>query len=71
MTMAGSLVDGVLGWAPCSGDQPMTICLFSYAGTVSAGFGTDRALVPDGDRLAELFALEFTETYDEIVGRMR
>jgi diacylglycerol O-acyltransferase len=71
MTLAGSLVDGVLGWAPCSGDQPMTICLFSYAGTVSAGFGTDRALVPDGDRLAELFALEFTETYDEIVGRVR
>jgi diacylglycerol O-acyltransferase len=71
MTLAGTRVDGVLGWAPCSGDQPMTICLFSYDGTVSAGFGTDRALVPDGDRLAELFALEFAETYDEIVGRVR
>jgi diacylglycerol O-acyltransferase len=71
MTLAGSPVDGVLGWAPCSGDQPLTVCLISYAGAVSAGFGTDRALVPDGDRLAEIFALEFTETYDEIVGRVR
>lgn len=24
MTIAGTPVEGVLGWAPCSGDQPLT-----------------------------------------------
>jgi diacylglycerol O-acyltransferase len=70
MTLAGTPVQGVLGWAPCSGDQSMTICIVSYAGTVSVGFGTDRTLVPDGDRLGELFALEFAEMHAELVARV-
>jgi WS/DGAT/MGAT family acyltransferase len=70
MSLAGTVVDGVLGWAPCSGNQPMTICMFSYNGKVAVGFGTDVTLVPDGDRLGEHFSEEFTEMYDEIVGRM-
>jgi diacylglycerol O-acyltransferase len=70
MTLAGTAVQGVLGWAPCSGDQSMTICIVSYAGSVSVGFGTDRTLVPDGDRLGELFALEFAEMHAELVARV-
>ena len=68
MTFAGAEVDGVLGWAPCSGDQPMTICIFSYNGRVAVGFGTDALLVPDGDTLGPLFAEEFAQMYDTIVG---
>jgi len=71
MTLAGTQVDGVLGWAPCSGDQPMTICMFSYDGSVGVGFGTDVSLVPDGDRLGEHFAEEFAGMQDAILGRVR
>ena len=68
MTLAGTEVDGVLGWAPCSGNQPLTICMFSYNGSVAVGFGTDAHLVPDGDRLGEHFVDEFTEMRDAILG---
>lgn len=67
MTLAGTLVDGVLGWAPCSGDQPMTICIFSYNGKVTVGFGADKTLVPDLNRLSELFYGGFNDMYAEIV----
>ncbi len=70
MTLAGTQVAGVLGWAPCSGDQPMTICMFSYDGAVAVGFGTDVRLVPDGDRLGEHFAEEFAGMQDAILGRV-
>ncbi|WP_219151291.1 WS/DGAT domain-containing protein [Amycolatopsis sp. TNS106] len=45
--LAGALVEGIVGWAPCSGKQAVTVCVFSYAGFVRFGFGTDRSLVPD------------------------
>lgn len=70
MTLAGTEVDGVLGWAPCSGNQPLTICMFSYNGSVAVGFGTDAHLVPDGDRLGEHFADEFAGMRDAILGSM-
>lgn len=70
MTLAGVEVDGVLGWAPCSGDQPLTICILSYNGKVSVGFGTDASLVPDGERLGELFAEEFRHMHDSVVTRL-
>ena len=50
---------GSLGWAPCSGDQVMTICIFSYNNRVSVGFGTDAELIPDADKLGPLFVAEF------------
>ncbi|MFI9450757.1 WS/DGAT domain-containing protein [Amycolatopsis sp. NPDC052450] len=45
--LAGARVEGVVGWAPCSGKQAVTVCVFSYAGSVRFGFGTDRSLIPD------------------------
>lgn len=59
ISFADTKVAGALGWAPCSGDQVMTICIFSYNGRVSVGFGTDAALIPDADRLGALLATEF------------
>lgn len=56
---ASQEVAGMLGWAPCSGDQPMNICIFSYNGKVAVGFGADSTLIPDSDRLSAHFAEEF------------
>ena len=47
LTFAGVGVHQVIGFAPSSGDQPMTCTIFSYAGSVTIGFATDAALVPD------------------------
>jgi diacylglycerol O-acyltransferase len=48
---AGVDVEQVVGFAPCSGDQPMTATIFSYNGTVTIGFATDAGLLPEPDRL--------------------
>lgn len=58
MTLAGARVEGVVGWAPCSGRQTITISVFSYAGQVSFGFGTDRAVLPDPQRLVAALEAE-------------
>ncbi len=69
IALAGTPVEGVLGWAPCSGDQPMTICIFSYNGRVHVGFGTDATLIPDAERLPQIFAEEARELYTAVTGR--
>lgn len=53
LTFAGVGVRQVIGFAPSSGDQPMTCTVFSYAGTVTVGFATDAVLVPDPRELVE------------------
>lgn len=53
LTFAGVRVRQVIGFAPSSGDQPMTCTVFSYAGTVTVGFATDAVLVPDPRELVE------------------
>lgn len=58
MELAGAQVDGVVGWAPCSGQQTVTVCIFSYAGQVTVGFGTDRTVLPDAERLVAAFDAE-------------
>jgi WS/DGAT/MGAT family acyltransferase len=58
MALAGAEVLGSVGWAPCSGDQAVTVCVFSYAGKVFTGFGTDGRLVGDADVLVRAFAAE-------------
>lgn len=69
IALAGTPVEGVLGWAPSSGDQPMTICIFSYNGRVHVGFGTDAKLIPDAERLPELFVEEARALYKAVTGR--
>ena len=60
LTFAGVGVRQVIGFAPSSGDQPMTCTVFSYAGTVTVGFATDAALVPDPRELVEGTLAEIT-----------
>ncbi len=59
MTFAGLPVVGVLGWAPTSGDQPLSISIFSYSGEVNIGIAADARLVPDPDRIATLIGEEY------------
>jgi len=68
MRLAGTEVEGILGWAPCSGNQPMTICMFSYNGKVSIGFGADKALIPDVRRLGELVSEDFADMVAQTIG---
>jgi len=46
MSFAGAPVRQVLGFAPCSGDQPLTATIFTTNGQVTIGFAADAALVP-------------------------
>jgi diacylglycerol O-acyltransferase len=68
ITFAGRRVENVLGWAPCSGSQPMTIGLFTYNDTVSVTFGADRTLVPDFEILPGCYEDAMAEMYEAIVG---
>lgn len=58
MTFSGVPVDQVVGFAPCSGDQPMTATIFSYNGGVTMGFATDANLVPDPELLCDYVVAE-------------
>ncbi|MBD2759472.1 DUF1298 domain-containing protein [Yimella sp. cx-573] len=51
VALAGARVDSMLGWAPCNGNQPMTVCIYSYAGQVVVSIAADAGLVPDLDRV--------------------
>ncbi len=57
--LAGSRVEGVVGWAPLSGDQAMSVTIYSYDGTVVIGIACDRALVPDYETIVDGFAPVF------------
>lgn len=61
MTLAGSRVTGVVGWAPPSGRETMTVCIFSYSGGVTFGFGTDRSVLPDAQGFVDALDAEWTE----------
>jgi diacylglycerol O-acyltransferase / wax synthase len=61
MSFAGAPVHQIVGFAPCSGDQPMTTTIFSYNGGVTVGFATDATLVPDPEELARLVVADLRE----------
>jgi diacylglycerol O-acyltransferase len=61
MALAGAPVTGVVGWAPTSARQALTVTIFSYAGGVTFGFGTDPAVVPDVDALVTALDEELAE----------
>ncbi len=57
--LAGSLVDGMVGWAPISGDQPMSFTIYSYDGEITVGIACDTTLVPDHEQIVDGFAAAF------------
>ena len=67
VSFAGSPVRQVIGFAPCSGDQPMTATIFSYNGGVTVGFASDATLLPDPDVLADLVVDELNTMISEAI----
>jgi WS/DGAT/MGAT family acyltransferase len=61
MALAGAPVAGVVGWAPTSARQALTVTVFSYAGAVTFGFGTDSTVLPDPDALVSMLYEELGE----------
>lgn len=61
LAFEGIPVRQVIGFAPCSGDQPLTATIFTYAGTVTVGFASDADLVPDPQTLVALVESELDE----------
>jgi diacylglycerol O-acyltransferase len=57
--VAGEKVEGMVGWAPLSGDQPMCFTIYSYDGKVFVGVACDAGLVPDHEQIVTGFAEAF------------
>lgn len=67
MTFGGHPVLQVVGFAPCSGNNPMTATIFSYNDQVTVGFATDAGLVPDPNVMCDHVVAELHEIIDEFV----
>lgn len=65
LTFAGVRVDGVVGWAPCTGRQPLTVCIFTYAGELRMGFAADTHVIPDIELLLDCLRAEVAEALGE------
>jgi diacylglycerol O-acyltransferase len=57
--LAGQRVEGMVGWAPLSGNQPMSFTIYSYDGKVFVGIACDADLVPDHEQIVDGFAAAF------------
>ena len=64
MSFAGASVRQIVGFAPSSGDQPMTCTIFSYAGNVTIGFATDAGLIPKPAHLVDNTLAELARLVD-------
>ena len=65
LDFAGVPVRQVIGFAPCSGDQPLTATIFTYNDSVTVGFASDAGLVPDPHTLVALVTAELEELVRE------
>ena len=59
--LAGKPIDEIFFWVPQSGRVGLGISIFSYAGHVRMGVGTDAGLVPDPEALVAGFHEEYAE----------
>jgi diacylglycerol O-acyltransferase / wax synthase len=59
--LAGKSVQEIFFWVPQSGRVSLGISIFSYAGYVRLGVGSDAGLVPDPEVIVEGFHEEFAE----------
>jgi len=55
--LAGALVEGIAGWAPVSGDQPMSFSICSYNNRVVVGIACDTELVPGYEAIVDSFGV--------------
>lgn len=66
--LAGSEVEGIVGWAPVSGNQPMSFTISSYNSRVIVGIACDTTLVPDHEMIVEGFLDAFERLADATPG---
>ena len=66
--LAGSQVEGIVGWAPISGNQPMSFTLSSYNGSVVVGIACDTELVPDHEMIVDGFSFAFGRLFEATPG---
>ena len=66
--LAGAPVEGIVGWAPISGDQPMSFTISSYNGKVIVGIACDTKLVPDHEMIVDGFTEAFERLADATPG---
>ncbi len=66
--LAGSEVEGIVGWAPVSGNQPMSFTISSYNARVIVGIACDTTLVPDHEMIVEGFIDAFERLADATPG---
>ncbi|QNN55179.1 wax ester/triacylglycerol synthase family O-acyltransferase [Nocardioides mesophilus] len=59
--LAGARIEGLLGWAPESGNQTLGVCIVTYAGAIRVGFKSDAIWLPDPDTLVAHFVDELDE----------
>jgi diacylglycerol O-acyltransferase len=59
--LAGSKVEGIVGWAPVSGEQSMSLTIYSYDGKIIVGIAADTVLVPGFPAIVDDFSLVFDE----------
>jgi diacylglycerol O-acyltransferase len=57
--LAGQRVVGMVGWAPLSGNQPMSFTIYSYDRSIFVGIACDADLVPDHQQIVDGFADAF------------
>jgi diacylglycerol O-acyltransferase len=59
--LAGQPIDEIFFWVPQSGRVGLGISIFSYAGHVRVGVGTDAGLIPDPEAVVAGFHEEYAE----------
>jgi len=64
VTFAGVPVAGMVAWAPSTSHQPISVSIFSYAGSVVVGFACDERVIPDAPALLQAFE-------DEVAASLR
>jgi diacylglycerol O-acyltransferase len=67
LSFAGHDVAQVVGFAPCSGNQPMTATIFSYDGGITIGFATDATLLPNPEDLVTYVIEDLNRMQEELV----
>lgn len=57
--VTGRRVEGMMGWAPLTADQVMSLTIYSYDGRVFVGVAVDAGLVPDHEQIVAGFTDAF------------
>ena len=66
--IAGRKVEAMLGWAPMTADQAMSLTIYSYDSKVFVGVAADAGLVPDHQQVVDGFVEAFARLAERTEG---